>query len=146
MDSDRHVINRILNLIYSGRWSPMTWRALSISNNAGQFSIRSHVIKRNLNPRLLSEMAFYDVASTIHQSLPRAQQRLHHCLVAVQRGVVQRRPPVQQWYKLKLKAKFESAGTKQGQPGVNSRPTRGQLKANSGSTQANPGSTSTALP
>jgi len=28
-----------------------------------------HVIKRNLNPRFLSWMASYDVASTIHQSL-----------------------------------------------------------------------------
>ena len=31
-----------------------------------------HVIKRILNPRFLREMASYDVASTIHQCLPRA--------------------------------------------------------------------------
>jgi len=29
-----------------------------------------HVITRILNPRFLSHMAFYDLASTVHQSLP----------------------------------------------------------------------------
>jgi hypothetical protein len=48
----------------------MTWRALSISRRASQGLMGSarHVIKRIMNPRVLFQMASYDVASTIHQS------------------------------------------------------------------------------
>jgi len=51
-------------LVYSVRWHPMTWQAIS-----SRPYIARHVIQRTLIPRLFSQTAPYDVASNIRQAL-----------------------------------------------------------------------------
>ena len=59
----------LIAAVSEGLVAKTTIEKVKLNNWQGLMYSARHVIKRILNPRFLSQMTFYDVASTIHQSL-----------------------------------------------------------------------------